>query len=78
MNIFDKKWHTKHAGLFTFAQSAKHVGLYQKFGFWPRFLTMVMSKPISPVEEQEQQQHRKINTNINSFHWSTFSENTKT
>ena len=75
MNIFDKKWHTKHAGLFTFAQSAKHVGLYQKFGFWPRFLTMVMSKPIWPVEEeQEHQQQRKINTNISSFHWSRFSE----
>ena len=62
MNIFDKKWHTKHAGLFTFAQSAKHLGLYQKFGFWPRFLTMVMSKPIWPVEEQqelEQQQQKK-------------------
>jgi GNAT superfamily N-acetyltransferase len=38
-------WGTRHAGLFTFAQSQKHVGLYQKFGFWPRFLTAVMSKP---------------------------------
>ena len=28
----------------TFAQSAKHIGLYQKFGFWPRFLTAIMSK----------------------------------
>jgi GNAT superfamily N-acetyltransferase len=26
---FDE-WGTRHAGLFTFAQSAKHVGLYQK------------------------------------------------
>jgi GNAT superfamily N-acetyltransferase len=43
MNRFDA-WGTKHAGLFTFAQSQKHVGLYQKYGFWPRFLTMVMSK----------------------------------
>ena len=25
-------WGTRHAGLFTFAQSAKHVGLYGKFG----------------------------------------------
>ena len=39
------KWGTKHAGLFTFAHSQKHVGLYQKFGFWPRFLTAIMSKP---------------------------------
>jgi GNAT superfamily N-acetyltransferase len=36
----------RHAGLFTFAQSQKHVGLYQKFGFWPRFLTAILSKPV--------------------------------
>jgi GNAT superfamily N-acetyltransferase len=40
------KWGTKHAGLFTFAQSQKHVGLYQRFGFWPRFLTAIMSKQV--------------------------------
>ena len=40
------RWRTRHAGLFTFAQSQKHVGLYQKFGFWPRFLTAIMSKPV--------------------------------
>jgi hypothetical protein len=32
-------------GLFTFAQSAKHVGLYQRFGFWPRYLVAVMARP---------------------------------
>lgn len=41
-------WDTRHAGLFTFAHSAKHVGLYQKYGFWPRFLTAIMSKPVEP------------------------------
>jgi GNAT superfamily N-acetyltransferase len=40
------RWGTAHAGLFTFAQSQKHVGLYQKFGFWPRFLTAILSKPV--------------------------------
>lgn len=45
MNIFTK-WQIRHAGLFTFAQSAKNVNLYQKFGFWPRFLTAIMSKPV--------------------------------
>jgi hypothetical protein len=75
INIFDKKWHTRHMGLFTFAQSAKHVGLYQKFGFWPRFLTIIMSKPVWPVEEEEQEQQRKNNSNTaSSFHWSRFSE----
>jgi GNAT superfamily N-acetyltransferase len=38
-------WGTRHVGLFTFAQSAKHVGLYQKFGFSARFLTAIMSAP---------------------------------
>jgi predicted N-acetyltransferase YhbS len=32
-------------GLFTFAQSTKHVGLYQRFDFWPRFLAAVMARP---------------------------------
>jgi hypothetical protein len=39
-------WSVRHAGLFTFAQSAKHLALYQKFDFWPRFLTLVMSAPV--------------------------------
>jgi GNAT superfamily N-acetyltransferase len=42
MQQFDD-WGIRHAGLFTFAQSAKHVGLYQKYGFYPRFLTAIMS-----------------------------------
>src|SRR5437763_15617336 len=41
-------WGTRHAGLFTFAQSAKHVGLYGKFGFYPRFLTAIMTMPAQP------------------------------
>lgn len=46
--LFDR-WGTAHAGLFTFAHSPRHHGLYQKFGFWPRFLTPVMTKaPIAP------------------------------
>lgn len=49
MELFNE-WGTKHAGLFTFAQSPKHVGLYQKFGFWPRFLTAIMSKPVGRAE----------------------------
>jgi GNAT superfamily N-acetyltransferase len=63
MNIFDKEWHTKHAGLFTFAQSTKHVGIYQKFGFWPRFLTIIMSKPVWTVEEEQEEQRKNISSN---------------
>src|ERR1700693_1124500 len=42
MAIFDR-WGVRHTGLFTFPQSAKHVGLYQKFGYWPRYLTSIMT-----------------------------------
>jgi GNAT superfamily N-acetyltransferase len=43
MTIFDR-WDLRHTGLFTFAHSAKHVGLYQKFGYWPRYLTAIMTR----------------------------------
>lgn len=46
MAYFDRASVT-HAGLFTFAHSAKHVALYGKYGFMPRFLTAVMSKPVA-------------------------------
>lgn len=45
MDLFTR-WGTRHAGLFTFAQSSKHIALYQKFGFWPRYLTADMSRPV--------------------------------
>lgn len=45
MDIF-KQLKTKHIGIFTFSHSSKHIHLYQKYDFWPRFLTAVMSKPI--------------------------------
>jgi predicted N-acetyltransferase YhbS len=45
MELFAQR-ETKHAGLYTFAQSPKHIALYQKFGFWPRFLTAIMSKSV--------------------------------
>lgn len=45
MELFDR-WETKHAGLFTFAHSPKHIGLYHKFGFRPMFLTAIMSKAV--------------------------------
>jgi hypothetical protein len=41
-------WQVSHCGLFTFAQSAKHVHLYGKFGFYPRFLTAIMATPAKP------------------------------
>ena len=44
MELF-RAWNTRHVGLYTFSHSTKHVHLYQKFDFWPRFLTAIMSKP---------------------------------
>lgn len=41
-----ESWDLTHAGLFTFSYSAKHLALYQKFGFHPRFLTVLMTKGV--------------------------------
>lgn len=45
LNLFERRGVT-HAGLFTMPNSPKHVGLYQKFGFWPRFLCALMIKEL--------------------------------
>jgi GNAT superfamily N-acetyltransferase len=63
MQLFSK-WKTNFAGLFTFANSPKHVALYQKFGFWPRFLTAIMSKDLALP--------RKYKTS--KLKWSRYSE----
>jgi N-acetylglutamate synthase-like GNAT family acetyltransferase len=49
------RWEVRQAGLFTFADSPKHLGLYQKHGFWPGSLTAVAARevgasPSSPLE----------------------------
>jgi len=59
MELFDR-WETRYAGLFTFPHSQKHIGLYQRFGFWPRFLTAIMSKSVEPINS--------------GLQWSRFSE----
>jgi GNAT superfamily N-acetyltransferase len=46
MEIF-RRWGSRHMGLYTFAQSPKHMALYQKFGFWPRDLVSNMAKPVA-------------------------------
>jgi GNAT superfamily N-acetyltransferase len=52
MEIF-QRWGTKHVGIFTFAQSSKHVHLYQKYGLWPRYLTAIMSKQVEKAREPD-------------------------
>lgn len=39
-----------HQGLFTFPQSPRHLAFYQRFGFWPRFLSVVMSGAVTGSE----------------------------
>ena len=46
MDLF-AKWGVRQTGLYTFSNSPKHVALYQKFGFWPRFLTAGMAKEVT-------------------------------
>jgi GNAT superfamily N-acetyltransferase len=52
INVFDR-WGLKHTGLFTFPHSTKHVGLYQKFGYWPRYLTALMTHRPEPGAKAE-------------------------
>lgn len=40
-------WGITDASLFTSSESTKHVHLYQKFGFWPRFLTALTDKMLT-------------------------------
>lgn len=44
-------WGVRHSGLFTFAHSPKHVGLYIKAGYWPRNLTALLSRKFDGAPE---------------------------
>jgi predicted N-acetyltransferase YhbS len=39
-------WDAEHTGLFTWSESPGHLALYRTAGFWPRFLSMLMAKPL--------------------------------
>jgi predicted N-acetyltransferase YhbS len=52
MRLFEE-WQCSNTGLFTFGHSTKHVSLYQKFGFWARFLTSIMSKGVMRAQSVE-------------------------
>ena len=47
-----ERWGLRHSGLFTFSDSAKHVALYGKFGFWPHALMAVMARPVPNAASQ--------------------------
>lgn len=40
-------WDLEHAGLFTWSDSPGHLALYRAAGFWPRFLALLMAKPLA-------------------------------
>ena len=44
--VFDD-WKVGHRGLFTFPQSAKHIALYQRFGYWPQYLTPIFERSVA-------------------------------
>jgi GNAT superfamily N-acetyltransferase len=46
MAVFDA-WGVTHRGLYTFGDSPKHLALYQSYGFFPRFLTSILARPVS-------------------------------
>jgi len=43
-------WEVSLAGLFTFPHSAKHIGLYHRYGFYPRALTALMQRSVTGGE----------------------------
>ncbi|MBW4556391.1 MAG: GNAT family N-acetyltransferase [Trichormus sp. ATA11-4-KO1] len=46
-----QRWDIKQAGFFTRSDSPLHLNLYQKFGFYPQFLTAIMSKTVRPAQQ---------------------------
>lgn len=46
MACFDT-WENRHLDLFTFSHSPKHLELYRRYGFWPRFLAAIMEKQVA-------------------------------
>lgn len=41
------RWDTALCGLFTFPHSARHIALYQRYGFRPRALTLVLERDLA-------------------------------
>jgi GNAT superfamily N-acetyltransferase len=44
-----EQWGLAQAGLFTFPNSPKHLALYGRYGFRPRYLTTVVARPLAPT-----------------------------
>jgi GNAT superfamily N-acetyltransferase len=47
------EWAVTHAGLMTFPDSPKHIGLYQRSGFWPAALIAIMQRPVRSAHQTQ-------------------------
>jgi GNAT superfamily N-acetyltransferase len=65
MECFDR-WKVTHAGLYTFSDSPKHIALYQKYGFYPRFLTAILSKSV--VGSSKERDWKKLSEIVPANH----------
>ena len=63
VKIFDQDG-LRRTGLFTFAHSTKHVGLYQKFGYWPGYLTALMTH--TPSAGRRRRQSARCGASVNA------------
>jgi predicted N-acetyltransferase YhbS len=52
LDLFEA-WQVSQAGLFTFPESPRHIGLYQKFGFSPQQLTPLLERATASVAAGE-------------------------
>ncbi len=46
----------RHAGPYTFAESPKHVALYQRYDFAPHYLTDIGGKPVTARTSKKSEQ----------------------
>jgi len=52
------EWKVTHRALFTFANSPKHIALYQKFGYWPSYLTPMLERSVGSAPTGNEEESR--------------------
>jgi GNAT superfamily N-acetyltransferase len=59
----------RHITFFTIAESTKHIALYQKFGYWPRFLTAIMIRRVEGNETPAASTRYSLVAEADQAHW---------
>jgi N-acetylglutamate synthase-like GNAT family acetyltransferase len=59
----------RHIAFMTIPESTKHIALYQKFGYWPRFLTAVMTRRVEGNETPTNSTRYSTVTGGDQAHW---------